>query len=258
MNFLDGASFDAAGDEVTWRFTAEKEGWYQLGFTYRQGVKADFPVFADVLIDGALPSLEARRVPFDYATSFATSFVTTASGDPQTFFLTAGEHTLSLRLNGAPLLPVYGVINRVLGEINGLSLEVIRLTGGVTTDRYRDYELLTYIPNLVEVLTGWADELDATVEQMKVYSATGSGSAFSNLTLAADQLRRLALKPEDLPRRLTELSTGSNSACNSAGTTSGYSAYYTGYYRTCTAYKAVTVVSASKLYRYSNLALHIC
>ena len=212
MNFLDGASFDAAGDEVTWRFTAEKEGWYQLGFTYRQGVKADFPVFADVLIDGALPSLEARRVPFDYATSFATSFVTTASGDPQTFFLTTGEHTLSLRLNGAPLLPVYGVINRVLGEINGLSLEVIRLTGGVTTDRYRDYELLTYIPNLVEVLTGWADELDATVEQMKVYSATGSGSAFSNLTLAADQLRRLALKPEDLPRRLTELSTGSNSA----------------------------------------------
>ena len=212
MNFLDGASFDAAGDEVTWRFMAEKEGWYQLGFTYRQGVKADFPVFADVLIDGALPSLEARRVPFDYATSFATSFVTTASGDPQTFFLTAGEHTLSLRLNGAPLLPVYGVINRVLGEINGLSLEVIRLTGGVTTDRYRDYELLTYIPNLVEVLTGWADELDETVDQMKVYSATGSGSAFSNLTLAADQLRRLALKPEDLPRRLTELSTGSNSA----------------------------------------------
>ena len=54
--------------------------------------------------------------------------------------------------------------------------------------------------------------VDATVEQMKVYSATGSGSAFSNLTLAADQLRRLALKPEDLPRRLTELSTGSNSA----------------------------------------------
>ena len=212
MNFLDGASFDSAGDEVTWRFTAEKEGWYQLGFRYRQSVKADFPVFADVLLDGALPSRQARMAPFDYATSFTVFQVKTAEGEAQTFFLSAGEHTLTLRLNGSALLPVYEVINKVLGEINGLSLEVVRLTGGVTTDRYRDYELLTYIPDLVEILNGWAKELDDTVEQMKAYSSIGSGSAFSNLTLAADQLRRLALKPEDLPRRLSELSTGSNSA----------------------------------------------
>ena len=212
MNFLDGTSFDSAGDEVTWRFTAEKEGWYQLAFRYRQSVKADFPVFADVLLDGALPSAEARAVPFDYAVSFKRGQVLASDGTPQTFFVTPGEHTLTLRLNGSALLPVYEVINRVMGEINGLSLEVVRLTGGVTTDRYRDYELLTYIPDLVEILNGWAADLDAAVEQMKGYSATGSGSAFSNLTLAADQLRRLALKPEDLPRRLSELSTGSNSA----------------------------------------------
>ena len=212
MNFLDDASFDAAGDEVTWRFTVEADGWYNLGFRYRQDVKADFPVFADILIDGAPQSVESRQVGFDYAISFAFGQVTTGSGCGQTFYLSAGEHTLTLRLNGAVLLPVYEVINKVLGEINGLSLEVVRLTGGVTTDRYRDYELLTYIPDLVEILNGWAAELDETVDKMKTYSATGSGSAFSNLTLAADQLRRLALKPEDLPRRLTELSTGSNSA----------------------------------------------
>ena len=212
MNFLDGASFDSAGDEVTWRFTVEKEGWYELGCRYRQNVKTDFPVFADVLLDGALPSHAARQIPFDYVSSFGTMQVMDGDGGAQTFYLSAGEHTLTLRLNGAALLPVYEVINRVLSEINGLSLEVVRLTGGVTTDRYRDYELLTYIPDLVEVLNGWARELDATVDQMKTYSSNGSGSAFSNLTLAADQLRRLALEPEDLPRRLSELSTGSNSA----------------------------------------------
>ena len=212
MNFLDGASFDSAGDQVAWRFTAEKDGWYHLAMNYRQNVKADFPVFADVLIDGAAPSAEALKVPFDYQTGFETRTVKTSGGDAQSFYLTAGEHTLSLRLSGEILNPVYETINEVLSEINGLSLEVVRLTGGITTDRYRDYELLTYIPNLVEILTGWADRLDATVETMKGYSATGSGSAFSNLTLAADQLRRLSEKPEDLPRRLTELSTGSNSA----------------------------------------------
>ena len=93
MNFLDGASFDSAGDEVTWSFTAEKEGWYQLGFRYRQSIKADFPVFADVLIDGALPEDEASGVPFDYATSFKTMQVNSAQGGEHTFFLSAGEHT---------------------------------------------------------------------------------------------------------------------------------------------------------------------
>ncbi len=212
MNFLDGASFDAAGDEVQWRFTAEKGGWYNLSMNYRQSVKTDFPVFADILIDGTVPSADALRVPFNYQTGFQTAAVAAADGSRQTFYLSAGEHTLGLRLSGETLSPIYEVINRVLGEINGLSLEVVRLTGGITTDRYRDYELLTYIPNLVEILTGWADELDAAVETMKQYSASGSGSAFSNLTLAADQLRRLSEKPEDLPRRLSELSTGSNSA----------------------------------------------
>ncbi|MBQ8160353.1 MAG: extracellular solute-binding protein [Clostridia bacterium] len=212
MNYLDGASFDTAGDEVTWHLTAEKEGWYRILFHYRQNVKADFPVFADVLIDGELQSVESRQIPFDYATSFTYAPVETSLGDVQTFYLTAGEHDLTLRLNNALLLPVYEVINKVLGEINGLSLEVVRLTGGVTTDRYRDYELLTYIPDLVEILNGWADELDTAVDRMKAYSSTSSGSAFSSLTMAADQLRRLALKPEDLPRRLSELSTGSNSA----------------------------------------------
>ena len=210
INHLDGASFDTAGDTVTYQFTVAETGWYYMDFHYRQSVKADFPVFVDILIDGHLPSDAARQVPFDYATSF-TDKIVMAGDSYQSFYLTEGQHTLSLRINAAILTPVYEMIDRVLSEINGLSLEVVRLSGGIT-DKYRDYELLTYIPNLVEILTGWAEQCEAQVEYVKGYSSNGSGSSFSNLTLCADQLRRLADKPEDLPRRLSELSTGSNSA----------------------------------------------
>jgi len=210
INHLDGASFDTAGDTVTYNFTVPQTGWYYMDFFYRQSVKADFPVFVDILIDGQLPSAAAKQVPFDYATGF-TDKIVTAGEDYQSFYLTEGEHTLSLRINAAILTPVYEMIDSVLAEINGLSLEVVRLSGGIT-DKYRDYELLTYIPNLVEILSGWATECEEMVEYVKDYSSIGSGSAFSNLTLCADQLRRLAEEPEDLPRRLSELSTGSNSA----------------------------------------------
>ena len=40
--------------------------------------------------------------------------------------------------------------------------------------------MLTYIPDLAEILNGWTEELGETVNKMKAYSAVGSGSAFSN------------------------------------------------------------------------------
>ena len=210
INHLDGASFDTAGDTVSYTFEAAQEGWYMLDLHYRQSVKADFPVFVDILLDGQLPSEAARNVPVDYASGFQDA--TVKAGDaPQTFYLTAGEHTLSLRLNASLLTPVYEMIDRVLGEINSLSLEITRLSGG-SPDQYRSYNVREYIPDIEDRLNGWSDDCAAAVEYVKQFSSTGSGSAFSSLTLCADQLRRLAEKPEDLPRRLTELSTGSNSA----------------------------------------------
>ncbi len=210
LNHLDGASFDTAGDTVTYGFRAEQSGWYNLDFHYRQTVKADFPVFIDLLIDGELPSFAARQIHMDYATAFTDK--TVMRGDqPMTFYLAEGEHTLSLRINAALLTPVYEMINRVLSEINSLSLEITRLSGGVA-DQYRSYNVREYIPDIEERLSGWGDDCAAAVEYVKQFSSIGSGSAFSSLTLCADQLHRLAEKPEDLPRRLSELSTGSNSA----------------------------------------------
>ncbi|MGN0745909.1 MAG: extracellular solute-binding protein [Aristaeellaceae bacterium] len=212
INHLDGASFDTAGDTVTYRFTAEEEGWYQLAFYYRQSAKTDFPVFVDVRIDGALQSEEARAVAFDYTTAFRLMTVGDSRGEPQRFFLSRGEHTVSFTINCSMLTPVYQTIDELLSAINGLSLEITRLTGGVTSDKYRDYNLLAYIPNLVELLEGWADQCDEAVAAMAQYTDADNMGLFSNMTLCADQLRRLAKEPEDLPRRLSELSTGSNSA----------------------------------------------
>ncbi|MBR3740790.1 MAG: extracellular solute-binding protein [Clostridia bacterium] len=210
LNHLDGASFDTAGDTVTYAFKAEKAGWYNLDFHYRQSVKADFPVFLDLLIDGALPSYAAKQVHMDYSTAFIDK--TIMRGDaPQTFYLSEGNHTLSLRINAAALTPVYEMIDRVLSEINTLSLEITRLSGG-KADQYRSYNVREYIPDIEDRLNGWSRDCAAAVDYIKQFSSNGSGSAFSSLTLCADQLRRLAEKPEDLPRRLSELSTGSNSA----------------------------------------------
>lgn len=211
INFLDGASFHRAGDSVTYRVEVPQSGWYRLGFIYRQTVKANFPVMADVRIDGQIPSVAALQIPFQQSAGFSLMEVT-ANDQPQTFYLERGTHTLSLTLNNQALEPAFELINTMLRRINGLSLEVVRLTGGDTGDRYRDYSLQTYIPGISEMLEGWAEQLEHIAQELSSRGTSEQAGLFSPMFVSADQLRRLSQKPEDLPRRLSELSTGANSA----------------------------------------------
>ena len=211
INFLDGASFDEAGDMVTWRFTVEESGWYNLGAYYRQSARADFPTYVDVYVDGVIPHQGAQRVAFPYSTSF-TRMQAMAGEEPLRLYLEAGEHTLSFCINAAHLTPVYETIDLLLDEINALSNDVKALMGGATADAYRTYNMLKNFPDLVERLEGWAAKCEESVEYTRQFAKDGSGAAFSSMTMSADQLRRLAEEPEDLPRRMSEFSTGSNSA----------------------------------------------
>ncbi len=211
VNFLDGASFDEAGDMVSWKFNIEESGWYYLGAYYRQSARADFPTYVDIYVDGAIPHQGAQRVAFDYTTAFKT-MQAKAGEEPLTLYLEQGEHTLSFCINSAHLTPVYENIDVLLDEINDLSNDVKSLMGGATADAYRSYNMLKNFPDLVERLNGWAAKCEESVEYIKQFSSENSGAAFSSMTLSADQLRRLAEEPENLPRRMSEFSTGSNSA----------------------------------------------
>lgn len=208
QNHLAGESFSWAGATVTYRFEVEKAGWYRFGAFYRQSVRSGFPVYADVLLDGELPSADARAVAFDYCEDFRLMVAGTAE-EPLLLYLTAGEHRLSLRINAERLTPVFELIDRLNDEINTLTQEIIRLTGGVSGDRYRSYHLLSFMPDVPEKLNGWALECEEMLQTMT--ASFPDTTAFSYLELSAMQLRSLAEEPEELPRRLDELSTGASS-----------------------------------------------
>ena len=212
INFLDGASFDEAGDMVTWLIEVPETGWYYLGAYYRQNARADFPTYIDVMIDGVIPSTAGQKVAFPYTTSFTTMQATGADGQPLTFYLEKGTHELSFRINAECMTPVYETIDVMLEDINAMSNEIKALMGGASADPYRDYKMDVNFPTLVPTLNSWAEDCSNMVAYISAYSDNGQGSAFSSMTLCADQLRRLAEEPENLPRRMSEFSTGSNSA----------------------------------------------
>jgi ABC-type glycerol-3-phosphate transport system substrate-binding protein len=211
LNMLDGTSFSQAGTRVEWQVEAPADGWYQLGFAYRQEAKTDFPVFCDVYIDGVVPTGAAKAVRFEWADDFSNMTVAAPDGTAQTFFLTEGTHSLALVINAEPLNGVYRTINELITEINDYKTEITRLTGGVSTDRYRDYQLDEYLPDVAGTLLNWAEKTNAALNTTLQYSGGRVSSVFSGLTVCEKQLRNLAKKPGDLPRRLNELSGSASS-----------------------------------------------
>lgn len=211
LNFLDDASFNTAGYRVTYNFPVKADGYYELTFDYRQSTKTDFPVFGNILIDGTVPFDAAMRIPFKYSTKFKKFTPVDENGNPITFYLTKGNHSISIVIDIENIREVFEEVELLFREINGLTTELVRLTGGVTTDKYRNYNLDEHLPGLKEILLEMADRCDAILDNMAQYSEAKRIGAFAPLEICSSMLRKLAKKHNDVPRRLGELSTGPSS-----------------------------------------------
>ncbi len=211
MNILEGASFKKAGQRITYSFQAPVDGYYNLGFVYRQSDKADFPVFMDIRIDDEIPNALMQAYPFRYTKSFKNMTLKDENGKNAPIYLTRGEHTLSLTINMDNIRHVLEAVDRIMSEVNDLALEITKVAGK-NKDRYRDLEMLKYIPDVKERLLGWAEELDTLHESVKIYNKDVKKiAAFSSLTVASSRLKSLAKEPNRLPYRIDELAQSTNS-----------------------------------------------
>lgn len=211
MNILDGASFKDAGQTVTYSFYVPEDGYYNMGFAYRQSDKADFPVFMDIKVDGELPNTLLQAYPFPYTKDFTNMIVKDEDKDKMAIYLTKGEHTLSLTINMDNIRHVLEAVDRIMSEVNDLALEITKVAGK-NKDKYRDLDIVRYIPDVKTRLLNWADQLDSLHDSIKIYNkGVKKIASFSSLAVASSRLRSLAKEPNRLPYRIDELAQSTNS-----------------------------------------------
>lgn len=211
LNVLDGASFKDAGQSITYNFKVNKAGYYNLGFAYKQAGKTDFPVFADIRIDGEIPNTLLQAYSFPYEKDYTNMRTKDEEGDDLAVYLEAGEHTISLTINIDNIRHVLESVDVIMNDVNDLALEITKVAG-TNKDKYRDLDIVSYIPDIEERLTNWAEELENLQESVKVYSADVKKiAAFSSLSVAASRLRSLAKEPKNIPYRINELAQSTNS-----------------------------------------------
>lgn len=213
LNIIDEDSFNEAGQTVSYQFHVDNAGHYYIGMNYRQSEKNDFPVFVDWKIDGEIPNSAFKSYQVEAANKFRTVTLTDDNDDKLSVYLEPGDHTISLTISADNLRYALEAVDEIMSGISDLSLEVTKVTG-TNKDKYRDLKLTRYIPDVQDRLLGWVDELYSLAEQAQPYVNAKSPdkvAAFSYLLIAANQLKSLAEKPNELVYRVDELSTSVNS-----------------------------------------------
>lgn len=211
MNTVDSTSFSEGGQQISYQFTVEKEGNYYLAFHYSQSDKSDFPVFMNIRIDGELPNTEFENCAFAYKKDYNLYTLLDSEGNKISVPLGAGQHTISMQISMEPLRNALETIEQIMGKVNDLSLEVTKVAG-TNKDKYRDFSLESYIPGIGDTLIQWADELAAVMEEARTYNPDKKKiAAFSSISIAENQLRSLAKKPDELIYRIDELATSTSS-----------------------------------------------
>ena len=213
LNIIDEDSFNEAGQTVSYQFHVDNAGYYYIGMNYRQSEKNDFPVFVDWKIDGEIPNSAFKSYQVEAANKFRTVTLTADNDDKLSVYLEPGDHTISLTISADNLRNALEAVDEIMSGISDLSLEVTKVTG-TNKDKYRDLKLTRYIPDVQDRLLGWVDELYSLAEQAQPYVNAKSPdkvAAFSYLLIAANQLKSLAEKPNELVYRVDELSTSVNS-----------------------------------------------
>ncbi|MDF2700140.1 MAG: transporter substrate-binding protein [Haloplasmataceae bacterium] len=216
LNAIEPSSWRKGGQSVTWKVSVEETGLYKLAFKYIQYTLVEMPVYRQIMIDGEIPFSELDNYPFHYTKKWKNETLQNNNEDFY-FYLTEGTHDISLKVTLDPYRTIIEEVDVIMDEINELALKIKKLTGN-KIDKYQNWKLTQYIPDVELLLSGWADHLDAQyIYGNSLNLSDNEAGELVNLKLASKQLRKLTDDPDQLPNHLNELSEGTSSVSQYLG-----------------------------------------
>lgn len=216
LNAVYGQSWDNGNQAITWKISAPKEGLYQLSFKYLQDAYLNMPISRTIMINGEVPYTDLYAYPFYYSKNWKNETLHNENGN-LLVYLNEGENTITLKVNMDLYRVVIEEIDRIMDEMNNLSLEIKSLTNG-QTDLYRNWNISKYIPDIVDRMNKWCDEIEDLRIYLKSFTNNNKESTtFSSLKVAIKKLNTLKEEPDQMGNRLTLFTDGSQSVSQVLG-----------------------------------------
>lgn len=219
LNILDGNSTARGGTKVSYQFSIETTGYYQLSLKIKQNTLTDLAVARNIYLDGKIPFQEMKGYIFPSTKKWVNH--TLGNGNPYYFYLTEGVHEITLESSTNHVTGIIDQLYYVMDTINQLGLTIKSITGHSNNSQI-DWNLLKYLPTLADDLRRLKDIVDNVYQAVNdLDSHSKQASEVSTLQIASKQLERLAKHPNKVQNRLGELCDGSGSAYQLIGNAIG-------------------------------------
>lgn len=215
MNTIGGENWDRSGSAVYYEFSVPEDGMYLISLRALQNSKNNFTVFRRITINDTVLFEELNEVPFDYGSEWAN--VTLGGDTPYQIYLEKGVNVLGIEATNSPYHIPVEKIQKVLLDINALSLEIKKLTGN-QVDPFKEWVISDYIPDIQERLIAIAADLRADLDVLTDISASDGSQEILAYQMAIDNIMFLAEDPDKIPVRMNRFSEGSGSAAQLLGT----------------------------------------
>ncbi len=154
INYVGGATWKEIGSTIYWTVDVPQAGYYNLGFSYRQGYVLNGNTYRWLRVNGKTPFEEATSIAFPYATDWEVRMLGKTQGEtvsPYAVYLEKGKNQLSLTATLGEYAAVCTELDEIVLALGDLYLDITMVTGE-TVDIYRDYRLFDQIPNFEERL----------------------------------------------------------------------------------------------------------
>ncbi len=194
-NYIPAAKYTTSGQSITWEFTPDVSGLYNISMRNRQNTKSGFSVSRKLYINGEIPFEECSDLKFDYKDNWE---VTTLGGDdePYNFYFEAGKtYTIKLEVTIGSLSEVTNRVDDVVYDLNSFYRSIIMVVGN-DPDKYRDYQLAKVIPDFVETVKRLETELNEIVEELSKINEGKSGSSLSSFYSLINRLGKVKKNPD--------------------------------------------------------------
>lgn len=218
LNTLGGESWSRSGSTVYYEFDVPADGMYAMTLRAIQDTKNNFTVFRRITIDDEVLFEPLNEVPFDYSTRWANIPLggDTPGDTPYKIYLEKGVNVLGIEATNSPYGEAIEKIQKVLIDINTLSLEIKKLTGN-QVDPFKEWEITEYIPDLEAQLIAIADDLQADLDVLTAINPNQGSPEILTYQMAIDNLLFLAEDPDKIPVRLNRFSEGTGSTAQLLG-----------------------------------------
>jgi len=209
LNTLGGESWNRSGSAVYYEFYIPEDGKYLVTLRALQNTKTNFTVFRKITLNESVLFEQLNEVPFPYSPNWSNRVL---GGDaPYQFYLKKGINVLGIEATDSPYHSAIERIRKALVDINDLSLEIKKLTGN-QVDRYKEWEISDYIPDIEARLIAIAEDLQADKKALLAINQAGGSQEILTYQMAINNILFLSQDPDKIPINMNRLSEGSGSA----------------------------------------------